>query len=109
MNRKIIFSLLFLLTFASLPALGNREKTVPTIVEVTGIVRLVGTDLFRELVISNENNIWYIAADEINKLIEMQHRTVTVEGEETVTELQFANGHPAGTRRELRNIRIIYM
>jgi hypothetical protein len=35
------------------------------------------------------------------------YRTVTVEGEETVTELKFGNGMSAGIRRDLKNIRII--
>jgi len=40
-------------------------------------------------------------------LHDLQHRTVTVEGVETVTELYFANGLSAGARRELKNIKII--
>jgi len=107
MNRRCVFlSLFFLLcTAAVLPAWGNREKV--NIVRVTGTVRLVGNEPFTEIVISNSDDVWYIPRDERAKLTEYQHRTVTVEGEETVTELKFANGLSAGTRRELRNIRII--
>jgi hypothetical protein len=90
-------------------SLGGREKTKEplTVIQVTGTVRLTGTDNFPELIISTSENSWVIAKEEMGKLHDLQHRTVTVEGEETVTELRFANGMPAGTRRELKNIRII--
>ena len=77
-------------------------------VQVKGIVRLVGTGLFNDLVISGEHE-WYIAKEDRDKLHNLQHRTVTVEAEETARELRFANGMSAGIRRELRNIKIISM
>jgi hypothetical protein len=43
----------------------------------------------------------------MDKLHDLQYRTVTVEGEETVRELKFGNGLSAGIRRDLKNIRII--
>jgi hypothetical protein len=88
---------------------GGKEKAKEPleIIQVTGIVRLVGNDNFPEIIISDSENSWVIAKGEMGKLHDLQHRTVTVEGEETVTELRFANGLPAGLRRELRNIRII--
>jgi len=98
---------------ASLFAFGAKEKDsgkaspAVTIVQVTGIVRLVGNANFPELLIENSQASWYIVKDEMNKLYDFQHRTVTVEGEETVTELKFGNGLSAGTRRDLKNIRII--
>jgi hypothetical protein len=113
MNRKLFFTLLFLYFAVSLSAFGAKEKdndkTVPdvTIIQVTGIVRMVGNAPFTELQIKNTQASWYIANDEKNKLSDFQHRTVTVEGEETVRELFFANGMSAGLRRELRNIKII--
>jgi len=104
MNKYFLFILLiFLPVFAF--ALGSREEPAP-VVEVTGIVRLVGSAPFYEIVISGEYN-WYVARDEMEKLHDLQHQTVTVEGEETITELFFAGGMPAGRRRELKNIRII--
>jgi len=90
---------------ALLFARGGKEKTKT--VQVTGIVRLVGNEPFSEIVITNSQDAWYIAREEREKLADLQQQTVTVEGEETVTELKFANGQSAGTRRELRNIRII--
>jgi len=104
-NRNFIF--LFLLMFFCVTALhagGGKEKA--KIVQVTGIVRLVGTELFNDLVISGEYE-WYIDKNEIEKLHHLQQRRVTVKGEETEQELKFANGMSAGIRRELRNITII--
>ena len=83
----------------------DRKKTV--VVQVTGTVRLVGSSHFPELVITDSEKEWYIATEEMDKLYDLQHRTVTVKGNETVTEMRFANGLPAGTRRKLQNITII--
>jgi len=108
MNRRRCFCGLFLLCItALLPALGNRDREAAGVVRVTGVVRLVGTGLFPELVITGPEMEWHITADEEKKLRDMQHRTVTVEGVETVTETRFANGLSAGTRRELKNIKVI--
>ena len=106
MNRYLC--VLFLLCIATLlSAWGSREKEKANVVRVTGVVRLVGTGLFPELVITGPEMEWHITPDEEKKLHDLQHRTVTVEGVETVTELFFANGLSAGTHRELKNIKII--
>jgi len=113
MNRNIILMFLFLCLAASLFAFGAKEKDsgnpapAVTVVQVTGVVRLVGNANFPELLIDNSKMLWYIAKDEMSKLHDFQYKTVTVEGEETVRELKFANGMSAGTRRELKNIKII--
>jgi len=88
---------------------GDREKTKKpiTVIQVTGVIRLTGNDNFPELIISDSENSWVIAKGEMDKLHDLQYRTVTVEGEETVTELHFANGLSAGLKRELRNIKLI--
>jgi hypothetical protein len=103
--------MLFLCLAASLYAFGAKEKDSgkdhPVVIQVTGIVRLVGNANFPELQIVNAQMVWYIARDEMDKLYDLQHRTVTVEGEETVMELKFGNGLSAGTRRDLKNIKII--
>jgi hypothetical protein len=105
MKRRRCFFVLFILCITLLPAGGNKEKA--NVVRVTGVVRLVGTGLFPELVITGPEMEWHITPDEEKKLYDLQHRTVTVEGVETVTELKFANGLSAGTHRELKNIKII--
>jgi predicted aminopeptidase len=116
--RFFIFIGLLLFCITVLHARGNREETPARadadrhvensrLVQITGVVRLVGSGLFNELVISSPEAEYYIARDDRFMLHDLQHRTVTVEGEETLTELMFAGGQSAGTRRELRNIRII--
>jgi len=107
--NKNFFLVLFLCFAASLSALGAEEKDsgkVP-VVQVTGVVRLVGNANFPELQIRNSQTSWYIAKDEMKKFQDLQYKTVTVEGEETVKELFFANGTSAGTKRELKNVKII--
>ena len=109
-NRtRIIFCLFFFCLASALPtvlhALGGKEKS--GIVRVTGIVRLVGGSPFSEIVITGQDGQWFIAKEDARKLIDLQHRTVTVEGAETVEELTFANGRPAGKRRILNRIKII--
>ena len=90
---------------ALLSALGRRNR-IET-VQVTGLVRLVGNNPFPELVISGTDREWYVEKDEEHKLIDLQHRTVTVEGVETVRMMRFANGLPAGERYSLENIKVI--
>jgi len=97
--------LLFLCLAAALPAGGKKEKA--PVVRVSGRVRLVGSSPMSELVITGPDKEWYIAREEQEKLFDLQQRTVTVEGEETVVQLKFAGGMPAGERRTLKNIKII--
>jgi hypothetical protein len=108
MNRNF-FLVLFLCLAVSLSAFGAKEKDggKAPVVQVTGVVRLVGNANFPELQIVNAQGAWFIERDEMNKLRDLQHKTVTVEGEETVMELKFGNGMSAGTRRDLKNIKII--
>jgi len=84
----------------------NGAGQYPT-VQVTGLVRLVGNEPFTELVISTEDDGWFIDESEKYKLNTLQYRTVTVRGIENVIQLTFASGIPAGERRTLRNIEII--
>jgi len=110
--KKIIF-LVFLFSSAFLSAAGLKEKEPPkeeppvNVVRITGVVRLTGTAHFPEIVISNDENDWFVVKDETGKLYDLQQRVITIEAEETVIEMRFANGMSAGIRRELRNIRII--
>jgi hypothetical protein len=89
----------------------NGETTggdaVPRLVQVSGRVRLVGSGIFSELVISGEDREWFIRKDEQSKLFEYQQSFVTVEGTETYTDLTFANGLPAGRRYTLKNIKVM--
>jgi hypothetical protein len=110
---KNIFNIALLPLFFSLAVFlqaDGEEKggagQYPT-VQVTGLVRLVGNEPFTELVISTDDNAWFIEGSERYKLNNLQYRTVTVKGIENVIELTFASGIPAGERRTLRDIEII--
>ena len=105
-KKQRLFLYLFLLCIIMMLSAGGNPKSV-SIVKVTGVVRLVGNEPFTELVITGSESQWYIAKNEWSKLHDLQHRTVTVQGEETVKDRYFANGSYAGVRRELRNIKII--
>ena len=116
MNKMRFFFLICLALFcySGLHALPAKEKDLKAdeseekkIVTASGIVRLVGSSAYSELVITGDNEQWYIAAEDREKLHQLQQQRVTVEGEETVRRLKFANGMSAGIRRELRNIKII--
>jgi len=86
-------------------AAGDQENTKT--IKVTGVVRLIGTGNFPQIVITTADKEWYLAKEDADKLNNLQHRKVTVEGEGTEMELKFANGRSAGMRYELRNIKII--
>jgi hypothetical protein len=79
----------------------------PQVVHASGRVRMVGSGVFPEIVISGESREWFVAKDEQSKLNELQQLFVTVEGVEGYADLKFANGLPAGRRYTLKNIKII--
>jgi hypothetical protein len=88
------------------PDAGEKSDEA-VIVQVSGRVRLVGSGLFTEIVITGPDKEWYIVKEEEHKLKDLQQQMVAVKGEETITELRFANGVYAGERRTLKNIEII--
>ena len=100
---------LLLLCAAFTYAFGSKEKDKPAveIVQISGVVRLVGTANFPELVITNSDGDWHISADETYKLHDLQQQRVTVEGEATVTERKSTSGIFNMKRRSLKNVRII--
>ncbi|MCL2210887.1 MAG: hypothetical protein FWB95_03075 [Treponema sp.] len=75
-------------------------------VTASGTVRLVGTGMFNDLVISGEHE-WYIAKDDREKLHNLQQQSVAVEGDEAIIELKLLNNMGSIFRRELSNIKII--
>jgi hypothetical protein len=86
---------------------GGEDASQNSFVRVSGRVRLVGSGVFPELVISGEDREWFIGKDEQSKLIEFQQSFVTVEGAESYVDLTFANGLPAGRRYTLKNVKLI--
>jgi hypothetical protein len=101
------FACLLFLVFLPvlLPAGGKKEKA--DLVTVSGIVRLTGNSPFSELVITGEDMEWHIAKEDEKKLMDLQNRMIIVQGMETVQELKFASGIPAGKRYTLKKIKII--
>ncbi|MDR2965682.1 MAG: hypothetical protein LBU88_07895 [Treponema sp.] len=107
-SRFLIAAAILLIVVPFIFARGAKDSaSAVKTVRVTGTVRLVGTDIFSEIVISSPEGEWYIEADEKEKLHSLQHRTVTVEGTETIIQLTFAGGFPAGNRYVLSNIVVI--
>jgi hypothetical protein len=130
-----LLALLFFCFAARLPALGGGEKKSAArqtpengagntalsgpsadggtaepqnrLVRVSGRVRMVGTGIFPEIVITGDNREWHIDKAEQSKLTDLQQRTVTVEGAESYADLNFANGLPAGRRYTLKNIKLV--
>lgn len=110
MNRFWCFlGLLLFIIMIPLSARGSKEpeNTEKRIVQVTGVIRLIGNAPFSEFVVRNDEGQWYIAKEDETQVRSLQYQTLTIEGEETVKEMTFGNGMSAGQRRELRNIRII--
>jgi len=114
-RRSVFFCVLFLCLIAALPAWGRREKNgtgkteapETAIVNITGVVRLVGSGFMPELVITGPEMEWYVSGEEEHLLKDLQHRTVTIEGYETVVDLKLANGFFIGQRHTLKDIKII--
>jgi len=108
-NRRCFLAFFLFCVTALLPAQSNNEQEREwTVVRVTGTVRLTGNANFPQIVITGSDMQWNVVREEMNKLYDLQHQTVTVEGEETVREIRYANGLLSGRiLRELRNIRII--
>jgi hypothetical protein len=77
-------------------------------VTVTGRVRLVGTALFNDIVISDgEGRDWYIEGEDREKLAMKEQRQVTVRGTVESRDIVLADGKKAGVRLVLRKIRIV--
>ena len=97
--------LLIPLAFVSFVSFGSRDD--PEAIVITGRVRLVGTALFSDLVVTDEEYDWYLENEDRQKLANMEQRRVTVQGRPEYEELFFASGRSAGTKRYLRDIKLI--
>lgn len=90
---------------------GNRaggERRVQETVRVTGMVRMVGSGPHTELVITGAAGEWHTEARDRNKLIDLQQRTVTVEGGLESRDMILPNGAYIGRRLILRDITVIH-
>jgi len=107
MNKRVICCFLVLFILCAIVIFAGDDQENTDSIQVTGIVRLIGTGNFPQIVITTEDKEWYLPKEDADKLYNLQHRKVTVEGEWSKKELKFASGRSAGTRYELRNIKII--
>jgi hypothetical protein len=87
---------------------GSRESgTKKETITVTGRVRLVGTALFSNVVVTDEEDQdWYVENEDREKLARLEQQQVTVTGETEYQDIILANGEKVGVRRFLRNIKV---
>ncbi|MDR0473827.1 MAG: hypothetical protein LBH43_09200 [Treponema sp.] len=105
-NKFFFTAIIWFFAAAFLGALGSRDSGSQT-VQVSGRVRLVGSNPDYMLVITGETREWYVDKKEQKKLMQLQQQTVTVTGTEYFKDLIFANGISAGRRYYLKNIKVI--
>jgi hypothetical protein len=79
------------------------------VVEITGIIRLVGNEPFNELVITEEGRqTWYIEGENRAILSRYQQRNVTIRGTVELQEMVLANGKYLGIRRILKDVSLMF-
>jgi hypothetical protein len=89
---------------------GDLYETVRTgqTVELSGRIRLVGSEPFPELVLSDAgDHDWYIAGESRNLVSGYEQRTVTVRGKVELKEMVLANGRSLGYRRVLSELVVL--
>jgi hypothetical protein len=86
---------------------GNLYDTVKSgqTVELSGIIRLVGSEPFPELVLSDTGgNDWYIARESRALVSGYEQVTVTIRGKVELKEMVLTNGRSLGYRRILSDL-----
>jgi hypothetical protein len=109
-NHFTLFCFLFclILPAGGLWAFGQKEVLPKGEITITGMVRLVGSARFNDIVITdNEDNDWYIEGEDRNKLASLEQQQVTVKGVTEYENLILADGKKAGIRRYLRKIMLV--
>ncbi|GHU90897.1 hypothetical protein FACS189476_11330 [Spirochaetia bacterium] len=77
-------------------------------VEVSGRVRLVGSEPFPDLVLTgSEDHTWYIDPADRKTLSSYEQQTVTIRGTVELTEMILANGKNLGSRRTLSGVTLV--
>ena len=128
MGKKLFFLsiCLFFIVSAAVFSCGSTEKSEKNknskinsgiynsavsgqIVEITGKVRLVGSEPFSEMVITEAGKYdWYIENTEDRKLISShQQEIVTIRGTVILKEMILADGKKLGSRKILSGISLI--
>jgi len=102
-------SLVLLCAAVSARALGGGEQDParPQKVEVSGMVRLVGSSPMTQLVITGEGREWFVEPGEQSKLMHLQQQAVTVKAKEYYQDRFFANGSSAGRYYFLMDITVV--
>jgi hypothetical protein len=78
------------------------------VIEVIGVVRLVGNVPFTEIVITDaDGNDWFITAEDKEILMALQQQQVRVKGTAFYTDMILANNKKIGVRKTLKNIIIL--
>ncbi|MDR2096579.1 MAG: hypothetical protein LBP76_13845 [Treponema sp.] len=85
------------------------ETAVPgQLVEVTGIIRVVGNEPFSEIVITEEGQqTWYLEEESRALLGRYRQRKIAVRGTVELQEITLANGRYLETRRILKDVSLI--
>jgi hypothetical protein len=77
-------------------------------VEVSGRVRLVGSEPFPDLVLTDqEEHTWYIDPADRKTIAAYEQQTVTIRGTVELKEMVLANGKSLGSRRTLSGITLV--
>ena len=77
-------------------------------VELTGRVRLVGSEPFPDLVLTGEDGgDWYLEGSDRQALRSREQQSVRVRGRVELREMVLANGRSLGFRRFLRDVEIL--
>ncbi|MHC6202244.1 hypothetical protein ACYULU_03515 [Breznakiellaceae bacterium SP9] len=77
-------------------------------VELSGRVRLVGSEPFPDLVLTDsEEHTWYIDPADRKILSPYEQQTVTIRGAVELTEMVLANGKSLGSRRILSGVTLV--
>jgi hypothetical protein len=105
---------------AELPLFRDRNGAVPApkektraeidaleTVRVSGIVRLVGSGIRTELVISSPDGEWYIEPKDEEKFRNLQQQMVSAEGKPDIEEFTLADGHSTIKRCTLRDAALV--
>ncbi|MCL2092771.1 MAG: hypothetical protein FWH12_01130 [Treponema sp.] len=125
MNRGFFLLLLLVGVLTQVQGWGNRQRAVVpeppapvqspeplpqpevwTPIEVTGLVRLVGSHPFYQIVVSGQGAEWMVPNEERGLLMDLQHRTVTLRGEELIMQSP-PSDNPYQIRLTLRHLRNI--
>ena len=131
-NRRLFFlAAFFALSAAALMGFGKKEKSEPPLfrdrngvipvpaektpeeieqlplVRVSGRVRMIGSGIRTEPVISGADGEWHLEAKDQEQFIRLQQKTVTVEGKLDAIEISFADNSRSIRFLILRNAKII--